>query len=419
MHSNALMATKLLLVTSNLGSLFEESIIEERWFAEIVKVVGQLDPDMIAIHCQEIGGKEFEVTMSKVHEFVRKLKRLPCFLEYNRFRVFMDTDFNSADAFTALGNIYLIHKRAPSFYLWNFNTRDFVEVTGEVIACQTEGMCEQLSSNYYHHKDKFPNDYFPAVKWSRKGFLHTRWRLNNKLLNLVNIHLFHDEDNLIALEQSPSAYSQYRRRALHHTLDSVKRNLEESNESVFLFGDFNFRLDLTSVVKHVTTEYHQPQFIRGGDGNLQKVLYRNPISTDVNDSLCIERRKFYPNSHVKLFHESFRELLQFDSELRSFKELHESPITFQPSYPFSEELSEGNKYMEKRCPGWCDRVLMNDFAKQTLDKSTIPHIYDMMAKDVCTGDHKPVFLFFSIDTTSDSSVPITTGPQEAQQAEDQ
>ena len=150
---------------------------------------------------------------------------------------------------------------------------------------------------------------------------------------------------------------------------------------------------LSSSIQHVTTEYHQPQFIRGGDGNLQKVLYRNPISTDVNDSLCIERRKFYPNSHVKLFHESFREvkkiyniftsfihspspslplslsplslshthippsplsltlslpllsltrtslpllacsqLLQFDSELRSFKELHESPITFQPRY---------------------------------------------------------------------------------------
>ena len=52
----------------------------------------------------------------------------------------MDTDFNNADVFTvshmmscdldhyyiiffqALGNIYLIHKRAPSFYLWNFNS---------------------------------------------------------------------------------------------------------------------------------------------------------------------------------------------------------------------------------------------------------------------------------------------------------
>ena len=62
------------------------------------------------------------------------------------------------------------------------------------------------------------------VRWSRKGYLHTRWRmfgrygkgssiqkpqftlmllplLCSRTLNLVNIHLFHDDDNLIALEQ--------------------------------------------------------------------------------------------------------------------------------------------------------------------------------------------------------------------------
>ena len=29
------------------------------------------DPDVIALHCQEIGGKDFEITMPKIFEFVK------------------------------------------------------------------------------------------------------------------------------------------------------------------------------------------------------------------------------------------------------------------------------------------------------------------------------------------------------------
>lgn len=37
-------------------------------------------------------------------------------------------------------------------------------------------------------------------KWSRKGFLRTRWNLNGTIFDLVNIHLFHDASNFVAME---------------------------------------------------------------------------------------------------------------------------------------------------------------------------------------------------------------------------
>ena len=49
-------------------------------------------------------------------------------------------------------------------------------------------------------KDKFPQEYFPNCKWSRKGYLRTRWRIRGTEVDLVNIHLFHDACNMIAIE---------------------------------------------------------------------------------------------------------------------------------------------------------------------------------------------------------------------------
>ena len=37
-------------------------------------MVEQADPDLVALHCQEIGGKDFESCMPKVDEFVRYVR---------------------------------------------------------------------------------------------------------------------------------------------------------------------------------------------------------------------------------------------------------------------------------------------------------------------------------------------------------
>lgn len=56
-------------------------------------------------------------------------------------------------------------------------------------------------------------------KWSRKGFLRTRWNISGTVMDMVNIHLFHDASNLVASEEYPSMYCKSRRRALVHTLE--------------------------------------------------------------------------------------------------------------------------------------------------------------------------------------------------------
>ena len=35
------------------------------------QVVVQADPDLVALHCQEVGGKDFEICMPKVKDFIR------------------------------------------------------------------------------------------------------------------------------------------------------------------------------------------------------------------------------------------------------------------------------------------------------------------------------------------------------------
>lgn len=38
------------------------------------------------------------------------------------------------------------------------------------------------------------------------------------------------------------------------------------------------------------------------------------------------------------------------------------------SYPYSEDSSQGEQYMNTRCPAWCDRILMSLSAKELVLK---------------------------------------------------
>ncbi len=79
------------------------------------------------------------------------------------------------------------------------------------------------------------------------------------IFDMVNVHLFHDASNLLAVEQSPSVYSQFRKNALEYTLRryngkfsfpihsnffvSLPLNPSDASVPYAIFGDFNFRLD--------------------------------------------------------------------------------------------------------------------------------------------------------------------------------
>jgi inositol-1,4,5-trisphosphate 5-phosphatase len=283
---------RLFIVTANMGTLFENERVEENWLAEFEKVISQADPDLVALHCQEIGGKDFEIQMPKVTEFVSKLRKLKCFNQFNRIRGWLDTNYQDHDGFTALGNIYIFHERVEPIFLWDFEAKTFIEVTGEVLEFDT------LSPGHCHKKTRFPNGFYPDVKWSRKGFLHTRWRLfGSHVISFVNIHMFHDEDNIVALEKSPSVYSSYRRKALEFTFSCLSETLghrEAEDEPLFLYGDFNFRLDFSAVVKHILTANHHTKFVNTENGSINRIEYRAEDSSDDNAVVTVERKRFVP-----------------------------------------------------------------------------------------------------------------------------
>ena len=76
--------------------------------------------------------------------------------------------------------------------------------------------------------------------------------------------------------------------------------------------------------------------------------------------------------------------------LQFARNLREVQITFAPTYPYSEGKSGDQIFIGKRCPGWCDRILMTPAAFRSLEHDGA--IYRLTGEDVCLGDHKPVLL---------------------------
>jgi inositol-1,4,5-trisphosphate 5-phosphatase len=238
------------------------------WTEEFLSTVTKLDPKFIALHCQEVGGKNYENSMKHVEHFVKLLMSSNELRLFDKIRVFLDEDYSSAENFTALGNLYFIHESLENVLIWDFNDLKFVPVEGKEI---NSGNIEAVVTK---EKAKFPQDFFPEVgtpkvtnsprpnltlqcKWSRKGFMRTRWSLQGTVLDLINIHLFHDASNFIAMESYPSVYCKNRRRALEHTLQRF-HNDTYGKAPYFVFGDFNFRTDTESVIKVRT----QPRFCK-------------------------------------------------------------------------------------------------------------------------------------------------------------
>jgi len=498
-----------LLITANVGTIFEESTLLELWFQQLRDYLIKIKPKLVAIHCQEVGGKNFESSMKNVSIFTGKiLGDQDIISDYSRVRIFLDDNFEFLDKFTALGSLYLIHDSVQNIKLYNFRTAQYDLIQNRVIhkdknvdfkydkskvdegnlnsepEAKIEINCDQASSrsvkqnnesNNNHietrketetlvltgpcdhvEKAKFPGELFPECRWSRKGFMRTRWMFNDKQsLDLVNIHLFHDASNLIAMETTPSPYAKNRRKALEFALKKLSTPLPGQTQDevpLFIFGDFNFRLDTNKVIQRIT-EGVSPS-IRTNDysGEPVKLIYRrklsgplqqdsapnnNDTSAEMKSSIPIVADQELDNSNVvmtigkKLFDcqnldEIFRAnkntewLLEFDNELKSFKDqLYEFKISFSPSYPFKEDKSGGHSYMKTRCPAWCDRILFNSAGNRmifsrnqeiagSLDsekrieslQSQGDVIYRLMGNSVPMGDHKPVLLYCQLDLST-------------------
>ncbi|KAL1432098.1 hypothetical protein MTO96_013446 [Rhipicephalus appendiculatus] len=349
----------VLLVTANVGSIFEEPrTLLPGWIGEFLRMVKQFQPSFLALHCQEVGGKNYERTMPHVSDFIRTLMGSEELSSYTAVQVFLDEDFSCVEKFTALGNLYFVHQSLKNPQIWDFQECCFRPVTTKEVH---SGNIEKV---FTKEKVKFPQELFPEP-----------W----------NLFLLLTQKN--------------RQGALDYTLNRIQSDKYE-NVPFFIFGDFNFRLDTQAVIEKITDKAPPVQVKSAKNGDVTKVLFRDP--KDENKvMLTVERKVFSLQDHEEAFYRNDGKWLQeHDKEPSLFKDrLFEFDIAFPPSYPFKEESSGARSYMRTRCPAWCDRILLSKSAKALVytgpdegGKASV--VYHIMGPNVCMGDHKPVVLWF-------------------------
>ncbi|MEQ2177174.1 hypothetical protein GOODEAATRI_001078 [Goodea atripinnis] len=165
-------------------------------------------------------------------------------------------------------------------------------------------------------------------------FIHRALKNIYQGLDLVNIHLFHDASNLIAVNSSPSIYSANRKKALRYVINRWDQISDNPSNPIpfFLFGDFNFRLDTLTLVQ----------------------VWMDIVSNNT-------------------------QLLKYDKEITSFHDvIREEDITFPPSYPYIEDSNQPKQYMNTRCPAWCDRILMSHTAHDLINRVSWTCIFSAM-----------------------------------------
>eukprot|EP01147_Barroeca_monosierra_P010289 gene10289-2435_t len=358
----------VMLVTANVGTIFEQSVLEA-------------NPEFIALHLQEVGGKNYRVGMQYVKNFVQTLCGHPVICNYYCTSVaILDTDFDSDD-FTALGNIYLIRNEV-SAALWDFDQKKYCSVS--MHQCFESSSKDSLG---YFRRHRFPNHFYPQVEWTRKGYCQTRWQLNKHELELVNLHLFHDASNLVSAAEEPSIYAKNRKRAIDFVVASVSEHMNSEGIG-FFFGDMNFRLSHSKVLEHFASSSSGKSTKIHGE-SLQEISL---LDADCKNAplLVVKEKEFLLKSSKTFLVRRGGDFRKFDIEGESpHPTLQELPINFEPSYPYSEDPDIHDEFLTKRCPAWCDRILMTEAAMQLITPVG-DNAYDLVGRNVCTGDHKKV-----------------------------
>ncbi|KAF7647048.1 hypothetical protein LDENG_00178490 [Lucifuga dentata] len=385
--------TDVLLVTANVGSLFDNlGEIQSEWLRELYKTVHNHKPQFIALHFQEVGGKDYMVNMGHAENFFECIESSEEMRDFDRVCIYVDNQFQAEDSFTALGSIYFIHKTLKNIYQYDFNVKDFKPVSGQ------NKYVGSLDGVTTVEKEKFPKNFWPDFKWSRKGFMRTRWIIHNQGVDLVNVHLFHDASNLIACNSSPSIYSANRRNSLRYVINRISDS-QYSPLPFFLFGDFNFRLDTLSLIQHLSTSADVQTVKKDSSNEVEKIICEEK-DNDHKVLLHIEEKLFAYLYQAVFREDNGRALLKYDKEVTAFHDvITEEDILFPPSYPYSEEYTKPTQYMNTRCPAWCDRILMSHTAQDSIhrrDDGEKSMVYNTMGPNICMGDHKPVFLFFAL-----------------------
>lgn len=390
------MARHVLLITSNVAYACTEADVAKSWVEQMALKISGCGAALAVIHLQECSSGVQPTVKATIEGLLSSLlASLPAYAGV----AFVDVHTDVVERFTALGVIAVFLKTAP-VSRWNFATRAWAGAEGEgerVEDCSSSRFCVHM---------KFAIGMFGQSRHARKGFLQTRWKVHDKSFDAINVHLFHDACNIISSSAWPSKYALSRREALQHVLDNYdsesyhghdtrqarKRRRGEGNtpRPLFVFGDFNFRLDLRQFV-----ERHCPQPPRREtvDGEEQHVFEGKKGKV----LLVLRTKKFDYGLKADLSMPGVLKLLAMDKERHAFDGvLFEKPISFAPSYPLAVPHKDPHGYADSRCPAWCDRVFMSASARDLLQDQGE---YGTIGDGVCVGDHKPVYLLVPISNT--------------------
>eukprot|EP00047_Mylnosiga_fluctuans_P006655 m.248281 g.248281 ORF g.248281 m.248281 type:complete len:458 (-) comp15688_c0_seq1:120-1493(-) len=448
----------VLLITSNIALAAAHQFVLDTWSKELAEKIKSANAGFVAVHLQEVGSIEGKSLEETAVVFARSLLKL---LHGYHVHTLCNADEKDAASFSALGAIFLV-RTDVNIRRWNFQASAWARLPADEVTWS------DICDTPYGMHCKFTVGMFNQHRNARKGFLQTRWCVAGQELDLVNVHLYHDACNLRSSSKWPSEYALTRREALSYVLSTLQRDLAVRDtrsarkrvrpagdpRPLFVFGDFNFRLDLPQFLQHHFGS--GPRTTEQIDGEEQHTF------SQPDKSLVLKTKHFEFQRQADL---DLTRLLQFDKESKEFADrLLEDVITFPPSYPYdvpgaheghgkskskegkaagkdpapaSKEAGhapEGSKdashadgpaskgkkdkkahkdgarnvagwagrdgavelpFASSRCPAWCDRVLMSAVSR-ALIKACANREYGILGLKAHIGDHKPVFLQFSV-----------------------
>ncbi|TRY62858.1 hypothetical protein TCAL_12601 [Tigriopus californicus] len=353
----------VMLISANVGSIFEDpEALIPNWIDEVNGHLAALEPQFVAIHFQEVGGKSMsDGTQMIVQQFVKDFLERCEQLNYNRHCVYFDQNFKNPETWSRKGTL-----RSR----WKLHGTPFDLINIHLF---------HDASNIVSMVDSAPNSIY--CDYRRNALQYTLDRVHNDEHESLPYFIFGDFN--------------FRLDGHSYTLDRV-HNDEHESLPYFIFGDFNFRLDGHSVLRKLTTGLSR----RTSEMGLE---YVNRSSQVI---LTIGKKEFHLDNHDEMFQSEWIQWKEYDQERFHVEErLSEFPLKFPPTYPFEEDPNEGTKYMRTRCPAWCDRVLFSHPTRELFDQLANAE-YDVIGRGTCMGDHKPVYLQMHIKhNVSGLSIP--------------
>lgn len=382
-----------LLITANIGSLFEEfgTDLQKNWIKSFHQLVSEQKPSFIGIHWQELGGKADYQCKEDVNSYFTSLYESEIFNDYCTCS-YTDQQFQDMSKYTALAVSFFVHKSLDTVEQWDFNNNCFLPFERRH---QLVGVTDQTSTI---RKYKFPMSCYSktAKRLPRKGFAWTKWRIQNRVYDFLNLHLTHDASNVYCAMKSPTKYSKHRRRAFQYVLERIQGT---ESDHQFIFGDLNVRVDTKALVEHLMSSKAKRSLFQDDEGEPTSLVFKS-LENPHLELLKIENRRFEMRSYEDFTRDKVPDLIKFDYELDWLKQEHqfaELPITFVPTYPHEEDPEGlGTAFATVRCPSWCDRVVFDSKLYDDIIKSSHNARYESFGGDTFLGDHKPVFLAFKV-----------------------